>query len=526
MASGISTSNSADRAQIVNFALAALVIVLALASTFFAVTGLGSAALLAVAGVASAVLIVRYPFLGVLIYLVTFLFTYPSALRGYGNLTINNMLGLLMVPLMLYGTLREGLGWFLKARPLLYLILVGVILLTAGRLYNTQLPVEGRKAVELKRGFERSEFGARRFEGEDIVATREPAIKFITRFVFLLFFVFFVRTPGQLKAVVALLIGVLLATYFNLSAEAGPFGWGRGRLRVVGTPGTALYTGTNPNKLAFYALFVLTLLWYMRTRIKSALVYPLWAIATAIAAVIIPLTASRSGFLNLLVFVTIVLLEGRFSLRKVLGVALLAMVAIVQLGYGVSIIDVVLPGAVSERITEVAPGKLLEEGELARGSFRRRFQSALAAAWMVGHNPLFGVGLDNYQNAREALEPTADIGPPHNSYLSATTEGGIVTLGLYLAMFVWIIRRLHELTSDYSARFGPVDMEWLVRAMRTTMVLFLLFSFVADVWVNIFFHTIVGLALCTIQLHRTYAETGRVPGSPLGSALGGGGALR
>ena len=125
-------------------------------------------------------------------------------------------------------------------------------------------------------------------------------------------------------------MGVLLATYFNLSAEAGPFGWGRGRLRVVGTPGTALYTGTNPNKLAFYSLFVLSLLWYSRVRIRNWLVYPFWALATGISFVIIPLTASRSGFLNLLIFATIVLLEGRMSFRKLIGVTVLAMVAFVS----------------------------------------------------------------------------------------------------------------------------------------------------------------------------------------------------
>ncbi len=56
-------------------------------------------------------------------------------------------------------------------------------------------------------------------------------------------------------------------------------------------------------------------------------------------------------------------------------------------------------------------------------------------------------------------------------------------------------------------------MRWLVHAMRTTMILFLFFSFFADVWAHIFFYVIIGLSLSLIRLHRTYTETGHVPGA-------------
>ena len=100
----------------------------------------------------------------------------------------------------------------------------------------------------------------------------------------------------------------MLLTYFNVSTEAGAFGWGTGRLRVLGEQGAAVYAGRNPNKLAYFALFGLTLLWYGRRAIKSPFIYPLWFVATLIAFIMIPMTGSRSGILNLLFFVIILLI--------------------------------------------------------------------------------------------------------------------------------------------------------------------------------------------------------------------------
>ena len=68
--------------------------------------GGGPAAVGGVVALVAAGLIVRRPTLGILVYLTTFLFTYPAFLRGSGNFTINNLLGLTLLPLMLFGMLR------------------------------------------------------------------------------------------------------------------------------------------------------------------------------------------------------------------------------------------------------------------------------------------------------------------------------------------------------------------------------------------------------------------------------------
>ena len=83
-------------------------VLIVLASFRLATSGGGVRAIGAVFGVIGGFLVIRRPVLGIMIYLTTFLFTYPVWLRGIGNFTINNMLGLVLLPLMMYGMLREG----------------------------------------------------------------------------------------------------------------------------------------------------------------------------------------------------------------------------------------------------------------------------------------------------------------------------------------------------------------------------------------------------------------------------------
>jgi hypothetical protein len=512
---------AAARPNTATWLLGLATVVLAGLSITAAISGTASVLVGAVFAFGIAFTVVRYPFVGIVIFLTTFLFTYPAPLRGIGNLTINNMLGMILLPMLLFGTVREGIGWFTRLRPLVWLLVAGGILLTAGTLYNREVNVEGLATVELRRGVERELYGARAQTQGALIETRDRRVKHVTRFAFVVFFVFFVRTPAQLRFIVGILLSVLLMTYMNVGSEAGELGWGRGRLRVTGSAGTALYTGTNPNKLAFYALFCLTFLWYLRVRIRSFVVYAGWLVATVGSAVAIPFTASRSGLLNLFAFCGIVLLEGRFSYRKVFGLGFLAVLATVQFGYNVNFLDVLLPEDVSDRLTQLAPAgeELLPEGQEARGSFQKRVRTILSSADMLSVHPLLGVGLGNYPLVRAAVAPTAAAGPPHNSFIWAATESGLVGLFLYLASFVWIFRNLSDIRRDYEGRFGPLDLEWLVHALRTALILFMFFSFFADVWAHIYFYVIVGMSLSLIRMHRNYTETGQVPGTEIGQAV-------
>ena len=518
MASGAPRAAGHGRGQLIWAPV--LVLVSALASTWAGASGTALVLLAMVIVVVGTYLTIRNPYVGILIFLTTFLFTYPAPLRGVGNLTINNVLGMLLLPMLMYGTLRDGAGWFTKTRPLVMLAIVVAILTTSGQYYNRDISVEGQETVQLRRGSEREIYGARVQTQGALIATRDKRVKFATRYAFLLFFVFFVRTPRQLKGVVALLLFVLFMSYASSGTQAGELGWGEGRLRVTGAGGTGLYTGTNPNKFAFYALFCGAMLWYMRERLRSWSAYIPWMAGLLLAVGTVPLTASRSGFLNLLVFFLVVLLEGRFNYRKIIGLALVAMLAVVQFGYDADVLELLLPAPLAERLTQVGgPAAVIEESEVAQGSFQRRARTMLRAGSLVQVHPLLGVGLGNYPQLLSVVVPSSVPGPPHNSYVWAATEGGLLCLGLYMASFVWVFLRLSDLLRDYDARYGPVDLRWLVNAMRTTLILFMVFSFFADVWAHVFFYVIMGLTLALLRVHAVYQETGQVPGTHIGASL-------
>jgi O-antigen ligase len=336
----------------------------------------------------------------------------------------------------------------------------------------------------------------------------------VTRLAFLVLFVFFVRTAADLRAVVAIIVAALLFTYFSVSTGEGQFGWGTGRLRALTEAGGALYAGRNPNKLAYFALMGLTLLWYARRALPRKVWYLPWAVATGITFIMIPLTGSRSGMLNLLLFVTIVMLEGRFSYRKIAGAGMLALLFVLQFAYQTSVLDLLLPQLTAERLARVGVRSeiVAEEGLQATGSAGGRYRTMQSAATIWSMHPFFGVGIGNFESERAAIDPFGVVGPPHNSYLWALSEGGLLVFGLYAWLFAWTLRRIQDIRWEYEARFGPMKLGWLVAAMRTVLIGFLFFSFFSDMWYHDFFYIVIGVSLALIRMHEQYASTGEVPG--------------
>lgn len=494
------------RGTLARMAMAAGFLGLLLASYMTAWTGKGSVLVGAVFGVVGVYVVLRRPVVGVYILMTTFLFTYPAFLRGVGNLTINNVLGLMLVPLMFYEMVRDRSVWLLRFKPLILSGVIVAAMITSGIYYtNTSEYVEQTAQEKIER--------SQRAQGPALIQTRDAAAKFMTRFAFLVLFVFFVRTRGDLYGTVAIVVAALLFTYFSVSTGEGQFGWGTGRLRSLSEAGGAIYAGRNPNKLAFFAQFVLTLLWYARRAIKRPIWYPLWASVIGLTFIVIPLTGSRSGLLNLLFFILIVMLEGRFSYRKIVGIGFTTLFIVVQFAYQTSVLDLFLPEQTAQRLSRIGVNAQVieEESLLASGSAQGRFRTAQSAVSIWEEYPVLGVGIGNFETERAAVDPFGVVGPPHNSYLWALAEGGILAFALYLWIFGWTLRRIHDLKWEYEARYGPMQLGWLVSALRTGLLGFLLFSFFADMWYHDFFYIIMGMCFVLIHLHEQYAATGQVP---------------
>jgi O-antigen ligase len=157
-------------------------------------------------------------------------------------------------------------------------------------------------------------------------------------------------------------------------------------------------------------------------------------------------------------------------------------------------------------------GEILEEEGLeAAGSAEGRVRTAQAAVRVWRLHPILGVGVGNFNTERAATDPFGTVGPPHDSYLWALAEGGLVALLIYLSFFWWVYRRLRGIEWEYQARFGPIDLGWMTSALRTVIIGFMFFSFFADMWHHELFYIIVGMCLSLIRLHDLYAETGQAP---------------
>ncbi len=487
-------------------AYVAAVVVAAVAALAFR-TGGGMVVLGAGSALLAGSLVLRRPVVGICIYVVTLLFTYPNFLSAGGNITINNVLGLVFMGMLAIGIIRERPGWLLGEPVMVALAIAALIFIVSAFAYMP--PTEGSAGVVVEKALR-----VRAADYSVLIDMRDPRMKLLTRYLFLVFLFFFVRSPREITAVMATVVACLVMTYFSISAEAGPFGWGTGRVRVLGDIGTALYTGRNPNKLAYFALFCLALTWYYRSEVKHWFGRGLWLVAVSIPIIIIPLTASRSGVLNLLLFLAIVSMEGRFGFRRVVAMTVASLALLLQFGFQVNLVGVVLPEGVASRLTQFrANPEALAEGQIARGSFEKRGQNLISTLAMIPRHPVFGVGLGNFSTERAAVDQYGETAPPHNSYLWATVEGGLVVLILYLYVFASLFKRLRVLRREYAeGAYAPVGMKWAVDAMHTSLIGFVVFCLFADMWVNIVFYIIVGLCLSLIRLHEYYRETGTVPG--------------
>ena len=146
-------------------------------------------------------------------------------------------------------------------------------------------------------------------------------------------------------------------------------------------------------------------------------------------------TASRSGFLSLgLVFVFLLFQKGvswpfRFSVMGAMMVCGL-------------IVLLVLPRASYERLMNYSLDQSTHPE--AWRSTQSRIETNQHAVDIFLGAPVLGVGPGNFRWLHRERYPysLAAGRPNHNSYLWAATEGGTLTLGLYLVLFVIIWRQL------------------------------------------------------------------------------------
>jgi len=204
---------------------------------------------------------------------------------------------------------------------------------------------------------------------------------------------------------------------------------------------------SNPNDLAFAIVLTLPFALAFMITARNALVKVLWLCGMLIMAVAIFMTASRGGFIDLVISFSVALYYfGIKGKRPYLLVAtgLVGVVVVAAAG-----------GKLYDRFTALSGGSATDQS--AYGSYEERKYLMVRAIDGIEHYPIFGIGVRNFATYSLVWREV------HMAYLQICVEGGIAVLILYL-MFFWrafknlkILRKTKNLDPDIVLFIGALQ---------------------------------------------------------------------
>jgi O-antigen ligase len=399
----------------------------------------------------------KSPYWGVLIILALWFAEFSPAFLGVSYLRIPYLISaLLLFPLGL--SILEDRGvWVRRLPQIKILVAIGIILLASTAWSHYRYPIVLIPELD---------------------QTGEMLQRFITRFAFLVFFLYFITTLRKIELSIWLLLGLILVSavsaLYNLTLPGAQRAW------------STFGPGSNPNSLAFLSLFGASLLWfyYLHTssrRLKQlALMFLVPLPTIAIAA------GSRGGFLQLLAFVVLIVKEQASwsAAKKVRSLLLIGVASLLFLS--------IVPAASLLRATSFEASQSAAGGE----SLRNRINTVRTALDMIASNPILGIGIGNFRWMHQIVSGS-DL-HPHNSYIGALLSGGISCLALYLLLFYVTYQMLKRLEKS-----GPPKLLWVSKGLRINLILFLIASISDDIWLNDFIYLIIGLTVAMTRVWQS-----------------------
>src|SRR5262245_14655392 len=427
----------------------------------------------------SGLLFIR-PVIGIAAMAVLFLLAaYPTLLQTLGFLTINNLLGICFLVLLAARIIETRDFSFLRIPQVRILMLIGVLLLLGTYVSQLQFPMLRATVGKTK----------------ILDKTSDMGHDFVTRLIYLIFFVVFVRDRSDVRVMcMVFMLGLYAAVPSAL------VNWWQGTLNRGFRVEASVTSGSNPNRLGMICLIEMVLFWFW-AQTRPGIVRQLIAFgAIGAAGLVLLATGSRSGLLGL--GVTGLLLQTgprRFRLPawEVGLFGVLGVVAIIAL----------VPAETWQRMATMMP----EKGQIGATSNQMR-EETLERAWQVAQDyPIFGVGLGNFREVTRQIYKDDFFRPPHNSYLWAVCEGGIFVLMGYLWLF-WVTWQDLKHVRRYAYR--DPEFEIWATAIRMVFILFFFYSAFADLWLNPLCYVLIGLVICM----RQYVDTALIGKSELAPA--------
>jgi O-Antigen ligase len=204
---------------------------------------------------------------------------------------------------------------------------------------------------------------------------------------------------------------------------------------------------SNPNDLAFAIVLSMPFALAFMVTAKNPLIKALWLFGMLVMAVAIFETASRAGFIDLIISGSVTLYFFAIKGKRPYLIVVTGLVGIV--------IMAAAGGKLFDRFAALSGNSATEQS--AYGSFEDRKYLMYRAVDAIEHYPILGIGLRNF--------PTYSLiwHDVHMTYLQVCAEGGIAVLVLYL-MFFWrgfknlkILRRTKNLDPDIVLFIGALQ---------------------------------------------------------------------
>lgn len=204
---------------------------------------------------------------------------------------------------------------------------------------------------------------------------------------------------------------------------------GHNQARLDGVLG-GIYS--NPNDLAFAIVLSIPFCLMFLLRTQSVVRKLLWTAALLVMSTALVMTASRGGFITLVVTGAVCLWHFGVKGKRLYLVAASGLVVLLLLAFGGS--------SLQQRFAsmwEDTPGTRLQRS--AQGSYEERWYLIETAIEGIEHYPILGIGAENFTTYSGAWREV------HMTFLQIAVEGGIPSLILYLLFFARGFRNLRLL---------------------------------------------------------------------------------
>lgn len=263
---------------------------------------------------------------------------------------------------------------------------------------------------------------------------------------------------------------------------------GHGTPRLEGVIG-GIYS--NPNDLAFAIVLSLPFALAFLVTAKNTLVKVAWSLGMVIMLIAIFETASRAGFIDLVISGSVTLYYFAIKGRRMYLIAVTALLSV--------LIMVTVGGKLYDRFQALSGNSTTERN--AYGSYEDRMYLMGRAVDAVEHYPVLGIGVGNFANYSLIWH---DV---HMTYLQVAAEGGIFVLIVYLMFFRRAFQNLKILRQKTD--LDP-DIVLFVGALTSSLVGFVVGALFAPEAYQYFPYFAVAF---TATLLQTVREQEQGPGS-------------